>query len=49
MALPILIGATYIVFADEKRRYTDATQSACKLLGYTREELLAKSDDDVSY
>jgi PAS domain S-box-containing protein len=46
---PELNGAEYIVFADEKRRYTDATERVCTLLGYSRKELLTKTVDDVSY
>jgi PAS domain-containing protein len=42
-------GATYVVFADVQRRYTDFTDPVCALLGYSREELLQKSVEDVSY
>lgn len=46
---PELNGAKYIVFADAQRRYTDANDDACALIGYTRKELLTKSVEDVSY
>jgi PAS domain S-box-containing protein len=44
-----LNDASCVVFADAQRRYTDASAGACALLGYTRNELLAKSVEDVSY
>jgi PAS domain S-box-containing protein len=46
---PELNGATYIVFADAQRRYTDFTDAVCTLLGYSRKELLQKTVEDVSY
>jgi PAS domain S-box-containing protein len=46
---PELNGSPNVVFADAQRRYTDASDAACALLGYTREELLTKSVEDVSY
>ena len=46
---PEISGATYVVFADEKRRYTDFTDAVCTLLGYSRKELLQKTVEDVSY
>ncbi|HUE43168.1 MAG TPA: PAS domain-containing protein [Candidatus Sulfotelmatobacter sp.] len=46
---PELNGASYVVFADAQRRYTDASEGACALLGYTRKEMLTKSVEDVSY
>lgn len=46
---PELNGATYVVFADVQRRYTDFTDAVCKLLGYSRKELLQKTVEDVSY
>lgn len=41
--------AEYIVFVDSERRYVDCTAAVCDLLGYTREEMLQKKIDDVSY
>jgi PAS domain S-box-containing protein len=35
------------VLADEKGRYVDANEKACKLLGYSHEELTAMSVSDV--
>jgi hypothetical protein len=46
---PELAGAEYAVFVDLSRRYLDCTEGVCKLLGYTREELLRKRIDDISY
>lgn len=37
------------VEVDATRRYTAVNDSACKLLGYTREELLAMRIEDISY
>ena len=44
-----LQGAEYVVFADVNRRYTDCSQAVCRLLGYSRDELLRMTIDDVSY
>lgn len=46
---PEISGATYVVFADAQRRYTDFTDAVCTLLGYSRKELLQKTVEDVSY
>jgi len=46
---PELNAAEFLVFADEQRRYTDFSDSVCSLLGYSREELLQKTVEDVSY
>jgi PAS domain-containing protein len=48
-AHPELAHAEYVVFVDSSRRYLDCTEGVCKLLGYTREEILRKTIDDVSY
>jgi PAS domain S-box-containing protein len=42
-------GAEFVVFANEERRYTDFTDAVCRLLGYSRRELLNKSIEDVSF
>jgi PAS domain S-box-containing protein len=46
---PEVRGAEFVVFANEGRRYTDFTDAVCRLLGYSRSELLNKSVDDVSF
>lgn len=46
---PELKDAKYVVFVDSSRRYVDCTDGACELLGYSREELLRKRIEDVSY
>jgi PAS domain-containing protein len=46
---PELRDAEYVVFVDSSRRYSDATSGACQLLGYTREEFLRLSIEDVSF
>jgi PAS domain S-box-containing protein len=48
-ARPELQGAEFVVFADAARRYVDCSDAACALLGYTREEMLSKTIEDVSY
>jgi PAS domain S-box-containing protein len=37
-----------VLVADESSRYIAVNQAACRLLGYTREELLALSMTDVA-
>jgi PAS domain S-box-containing protein len=37
-----------VVFVDSDRRYVEATQKACELIGYQRKELLGMRIDDVS-
>jgi PAS domain S-box-containing protein len=37
------------VEADASRRYLAVNDAACELLGYSREELLTKTIDDISY
>src|SRR6266404_7315023 len=44
-----LQNAEYVVFVDSARRYVDYTNAVCDLLGYTRDEMLQKKIDDVSY
>ena len=46
---PELRGAEYVVFVDSSRRYLDCTEAVCALLGYTREEILRMTVDDISY
>jgi PAS domain S-box-containing protein len=44
-----LQGAEYVVFADANRRYTDCSEAVCRLLGYSRQELMRMTIDNVSY
>ena len=46
---PELQNAEYVVFVDSTRRYIDCTDGACALLGYTRDEILQKKIEDISY
>jgi PAS domain S-box-containing protein len=46
---PEVAGAEYVVFADSSRRYLDCSEGVCRLLGYTRAEILGKTVDDISY
>jgi DNA-binding response OmpR family regulator len=39
----------YVVFADSSRRYVDCSDGVCRLLGYSRMELLNMTIDDVSF
>jgi len=48
-AHPELKAAELVVFADASRRYVDCTEAVCALLGYTRDEILSKTIEDVSY
>jgi PAS domain S-box-containing protein len=41
-------AAVAILVADEEMRYVAANATACELLGYTREELLAMKVTDVA-
>jgi hypothetical protein len=48
-AHPELRGAGYVVFVDSSRRYVDCSDDVCHLLEYSRDEMLQKTIDDVSY
>ena len=37
------------VEVDSSRRYVAVNDAACELLGYTRQEFLTKTIDDISY
>jgi PAS domain S-box-containing protein len=41
-------GPVAVFVADENRRYLAVNETACRLLGYTREELLALEVTDVA-
>lgn len=42
------LDGQYVAFADENRRYLDVTDGVCELLGYSRDELLTMTVDDVT-
>lgn len=37
------------MFVDSNRRYVDCSDGVCRLLGYSRAELLTKRIEDISY
>ena len=39
----------YVVFADTDRRFIDCSDEVCELLGYRKDEIVAKTIDDLSY
>ena len=38
----------YVVIVDANRRYTDVSDSFCKLLGYSREQLIGRKYDEFT-
>ena len=42
------IDGDYVVFVDANRRYVEVSDAVCRLLGYSRKELLAMTIDDVT-
>jgi PAS domain-containing protein len=38
----------YAVEADRERRYTKVSEGFCKVLGYTRRELIGKRVDEIT-
>lgn len=42
------IAGKYVVFVDANRRYVEVTDDVCQLLGYSRDELLAMTIDDIA-
>jgi PAS domain-containing protein len=46
---PEVEGAEFAVFTDSSRTYVDCTDGVCRLLGYDRQELLARTIDEVSF
>ena len=46
---PEIEGAELAVFTDPSRRYVDCTDGICRLLGYERQEMLARTIDEVSF
>ena len=45
----LLVSPPAEVEVDASRRYVAVNDAACELLGYTREELLGKTIDDISF
>ncbi|MDP9159453.1 MAG: response regulator [Acidobacteriota bacterium] len=43
------LNSEYVIFANASRRYLDCSDGVCKLLGYSRLEILEKTVDDLSY
>lgn len=39
----------YVVFVDSARRYTDCSEGVLRLLDHSRDEILNKTIDDISY
>jgi PAS domain-containing protein len=46
---PEVEGQELVVFTDSSRRYVDCTDGVCRLLGYSRPEMLARTIDSVSF
>lgn len=46
---PELQHARYVVFVNASRRYVDCSPAVSELLGYSRDEMMAKRIDDLSY
>jgi PAS domain len=44
-----LKGAEYVVFFDSDRQYVDCSEGVCRLVGYSRKDILKKRIDDLSY
>ncbi len=38
----------YVAFVDSSRRYVAVSEGVCRLLGYSREQLLGKTIDDIT-
>lgn len=45
---PELLNAKYVVFINSARQYVDCSVGVAELLGYSREEMLRKTVDDLS-
>jgi CheY-like chemotaxis protein len=43
------LKSEYVIFADVSRHYLDCSDAVCRLLGYSRAELLEKTIDELSY
>lgn len=42
------LSGEYVVFVDSARRYVEVSEGVCRLLGYTRNEILAMTIDDIT-
>jgi PAS domain S-box-containing protein len=42
------LDGEYVVYVDQSRRYVAVSDGVCKLLGYTREQLLGKKIEDIT-
>jgi PAS domain S-box-containing protein len=42
------LDGEYVVYVDEWRSYVAVSDGVCKLLGYTREQLLGKKIEDIT-
>lgn len=43
------IAGAYVAYADAERRYTSVSDGLCDLLGYSREQLLCMTIDEITY
>jgi PAS domain-containing protein len=43
------LQSEYVIFADSSRHYLDCSDGICRLLGYSRAEILNLSIEDISY
>ena len=44
----VRVQPEYVTVVNSRRRYVEVCPAFCKLLGYTQEELLGKSYDDIT-
>jgi PAS domain S-box-containing protein len=42
------LDGEYVVYVDSSRRYVAVSEGVCKLLGYSREQLLGKTIEDIT-
>jgi PAS domain S-box-containing protein len=42
------LDGEYVVYVDASRRYIAVSDGACRLLGYSREQLLGKTIEDIT-
>jgi hypothetical protein len=45
----LLKTSEYVVFFDSDRQYIDCSEGVCRLVGYSRKDILRKRIDDLSY